>query len=161
MTRKTTNWGWVARRNPDSLIKRVDSMPEHLRDMPLKRKRLVESLIDEHGGAARITVKEALLIDRIGRLWPYLELMDRAAFDAGNPEMRPVDYTAMNNSLVRAVQALSKIAEEKRTGGETIDIARYLSGKTSVRGTDGRKNAPKNQTVTESDVHLVSEKVEP
>ena len=36
------------------------------------------------------------------------------------------DYIALNNSLIRLVKALAEIGAEKRDGGETIDLRRYL-----------------------------------
>jgi hypothetical protein len=157
MPRPPKHWAYTALKNPDLLVKHADSLPEAIRDVPTQRKRIVAALIAEHGGPGRITVKEALLIDRIGRLWPYLELIDRAAFDAGKPDVRPADYTALHNALTRTVQALAKIADEKRAGTEIIDVGRYLGEKASVTQPKGRHKADEKAGDRESDVHEVSE----
>ncbi len=160
MPRKPKHWAYVALRSPESLVKRRDSLPENLRDVPAKRKALVLGLVEEHGGPARLSVKEALLIDRIGRLWPYLELIDRAAFDSGQPDARPVDYIALHNALTRTVKALAEIGAEKRDGNETIDLRRYLEGKSKAKPAggvpEGRPSDLQNQQDAGAGVRSVS-----
>ncbi len=159
MPRKPRHWAYVALENPDSLCRRRDSLPEALQDIVGKRRRLVAGLIEEHGGAGRVTVKEAILIDRIGRLWPYLELIDRATFDKGEPGTRPADYIALHNALTRTVKALAEIGAEKRDGGETIDLRRYLELKAEKAAggqPEGRPNEQTNQADSGSVVRPVS-----
>lgn len=135
----------------------AEALPEHIRDIPEKRGMLVAGLIAEHGGPATLTVKEALLIDRIGRLWPYLELMDRASFDAGKPDNRASDYIAIHNALTRTVTALEAIAKEKRQNPPPIDLRAYLEQRTDGGKPEGRNQEHKNNQVTDATVHAVSE----
>ena len=128
--RKPKTWAYTALRNPDRLVAEAESLPESIRDVPTLRKKLVKGLIEEHGGPACISIKEALLIDRIGRLWPYLELCDRGTFDKGDSMARPRDYSAMHNALTRSIQALAKIANEKRSANNSpLDLTAYLKNK--------------------------------
>ncbi len=142
MGRRPYKWGRIALTNPEALMEAADSLPENLRDIPAKRKKLVSALIEEHGGPAQITAKEAVLIDRIGRIWPYLELSDREALDTGQPGIRPGDYAALYNAFVRSLQALDKIAGTKRSGAgtDTFNIERYL-GQRARPGSPGPPKA--------------------
>jgi hypothetical protein len=110
-----------------------------------------------------------LLIDRISRLWAYVELVDRACLDSGKPSDRPTDYLGLVNSLVRATRTLSEMAAEKRDGGagDVLDLRQYLTERASKpkegieRPSDttpeGRTKVPENDEYSGSNVRQVSD----
>lgn len=169
--RPPKHFAYTALRAPRSLDESLKSLPEPVREVAKKRHLLIAGLSQELGGAGRISVTEAVLIDRVSRLWAYVELIDRACFDSGQPNNRPDDYLGLVNSLVRATRTLSEMAAEKisRGSGDVLDLRQYLSERASKapkaeESTDrpsdevpeGRTKVPKNDADSGSNVREVS-----
>lgn len=167
--RPPKHFAWVALRTPKKLDENLKDLPEPVREVAKKRHLLIAGLSQELGGAGRISVSEALLIDRISRLWAYVELVDRACLDSGKPSDRPTDYLGLVNSLVRATRTLSEMAAEKRDGGagDVLDLRQYLTERASKpkqgieRPSDttpeGRTKVPENDEYSGSNVRQVSD----
>lgn len=166
--RPPKHFAWVALRTPKKLDDNLKNLPEPVRQVAKNRHLLIAGLSQELGGAGRISVSEALLIDRVSRLWAYVELIDRACFDSGQPNDRPPDYLGLVNSLVRATRTLSEMAAEKRDGGagDVLDLRQYLTERASKspeskENTDrpsdtlpeGRTKVPENEADSGSNVH--------
>jgi hypothetical protein len=168
--RPPKHFAWVALRTPKKLDENLKDLPEPVRDVAKKRHLLIAGLQQELGGAGRITVSEALLIDRVSRLWAYVELVDRACLDSAKPRERPTDYLGLVNSLVRATKTLSEMARGKISGGgEILDLRQYLTERASNSSSsdentdqpsaippEGRTKVPENDADSGVNVREVS-----
>jgi hypothetical protein len=161
--RPPKNFSWLALKRPEALDD--PGIPEHVREVGKKRHVLARGLHEELGAAGQVSISEALLIDRVSRLWAYAELADMHAFDAGKPADRPPDYLGIVNSLVRAARTLNEIANEKRTkwSGDILDLKSFLAKrieekapKPSANGTKVSDEPLSNEEDTSADVRAVS-----
>jgi hypothetical protein len=161
--RPPKHFAYTALRTPKRLDDNLKDLPEPIRQVAKKRHLLIAGLSQELGGLGSISVSEALLIDRVSRLWAYLEIVDVSSLETGKD--RPLDYLGISNSLVRAAKVLNEIAAQKREGGtgDVLDLRQYLTQRSektdrpSDTPPEGRTKVPENDADSGSNVREVSD----